>query len=144
MLWQNTTFLIPVANRRTITRELFNHCSAEEKVDVRSDYPSGLRDRPWLRFAVTAALIAAGLGPMLALLDWVAIQHVQALLPGPPSEPLGWGWAFGIAGASGLALAAHAEWKLRRGGRRLAAPDAEPAAADVTMSVKARPRDDGR
>ncbi len=107
--------------------ELFR--SAKEKADMRSDDSTGPRYRPWLRFAVTAALITAVFGPLLAFLDWLAIQRVQWLLPGPPSEPLGWGWAFGIAGAAGLALAARAEWQLRRGGRRLAAPDAEPDAS---------------
>jgi hypothetical protein len=96
---------------------------------VRRDDHTGPRDRPWLRFAVTAPLIAAVLGPVFVFLDWAATQRVQLLLPGPPSEPLGWGWAFGMAGVAGLALAAYVEWHLRRGGRRLAAPDAEPGAA---------------
>lgn len=106
---------------------------------MRIDDSTGPQYRPWLRFAVTAALITAGLGPMLAFLDWLAIQRVQWLLPGPPSEPFGWGWAFGIAAAAGLALAARAEWQLRRGRRRLAAPDAEPDAAPDRRGTKGFP-----
>jgi serine/threonine protein kinase len=121
------------------TDALKTSSAAGEGRGVRSDSAdrSAVSTRPpgpaWARVVVVAAMVAGVVAPVLVGLDWFTGWSVQTRLPGPPPERMGWGWVAGIAGASGLAVAAYAEWRLRRGTRSPAgegpegvAPDAEP------------------